>query len=852
MPTLTFTSGNDSYTIPAGPGTYDLTFLAGDDTLTVNGGDSVIAHMDDGNDAVTVNALNLGGSATIYGGLGDDTFTVKTSGVTLVESSGQGTDLVKSSISWVLGANFENLTLIGSSLINGTGNTLANTITGNAAVNTLDGGSGNDTLFGNGGDDVLIGGAGLDKLNGGTGADSMAGGLNSDTYYVDNVGDVVTENAGEGIDTVISSIDYTLGANVEKLTLTGTAVNGTGNALANTIRGDDLDNMLDGGAGADAMSGGKGNDTYIADNINDRAFEAVGEGTDTVLSSVTFKLGSNVENLTLTGLAAVNGNGNVLDNVIIGNDAANVLYGSAGSDTLTGNGGNDMLNGGSGADSLSGGTGNDTYIVDNASDVVTENASEGTDLVKSTVSWTLGSDVENLTLLGALAINGTGNTFDNILTGNNAANTLDGSDGNDTLWGYGGIDTLIGGIGNDTLNGGSGADSMSGGIGNDAYYVDNAGDTVTENVGEGTDTVFATVSYTLGANVEKLTLNGSSGIDGTGNELANVITGNSGDNVLSGLDGNDTLNGAAGSDTLDGGIGADKMTGGLGDDNYVVDNVGDTVTENSGEGTDLVQSSITYTLGATVENLTLTGSSAIDGTGNELDNVITGNSAANSLSGLDGNDTLNGGAGADTLTGGLGNDTYVVDNAGDTVNENSGEGTDTVLSSITYTLGADVENLTLTGSSAINGTGNTLDNVITGNSANNIIDGGDGNDSIWGGAGTDTMTGGNGNDTFVFTNTTESLVGSADLITDFTSTSGAGASDDKLDLSGIDADTGTAGDQAFTWDQFTPTAHGLWIGGTTAGGALILYGDVNGDTTADFEIHVNLANGTLFTDDIVF
>jgi Ca2+-binding RTX toxin-like protein len=674
MPTMTFTTGNDTYTVPAGPGTYDLTFLAGDDTLTVDGGDSVIAHMDDDNDLVTVNALNGGGTATIYGGLGDETYVVKVGGVTLVENSGQGTDLVKSSISWVLGANFENLTLTGSSLIDGTGNSIANTIAGNGAANTLDGGAGNDTLLGNGGDDILIGGAGLDKLNGGAGADSMAGGLNSDTYYVDNALDTVTENSGEGTDTVISTIDYTLGANVEKLTLSGTAVNATGNALANTIRGDDLDNMIDGGAGADAMSGGKGNDTYVADNVLDRAFEAVGEGIDTVLSSVTFKLGSNVENLTLTGVAAVNGNGNVLDNVIIGNDAANTLYGSAGSDTLTGAGGNDILNGGTGADAMAGGTGNDTYIVDNAGDSIVENAGEGTDLVKSTVSWTLGADIENLTLLGALAINGTGNALDNVISGNNGINVLDGGDGNDTLWGYGGNDTLIGGAGNDVLNGGTGADTMSGGIGNDSYYVDNVGDAVTENAAEGTDAVFSTISYTLGAEVEKLTLSGSSAISGTGNALNNVITGNSAGNVLLGGDGNDKIDGAAG------------------------------------------------------------------------------------------------------------------------------------------------------------------------------------DDSITGGLGLDTMTGGTNSDMFVYTDIGESLVGSADLITDFTSTSGAGTDDDKLDLSGIDADTGTAGDQAFTWGSVTPTAHGIWIPfpGTAPDGSLILYGDVNGDTTPDFEIHLKLTSGQLFTDDIIF
>jgi Ca2+-binding RTX toxin-like protein len=181
-----------------------------------------------------------------------------------------------------------------------------------------------------------------------------------------------------------------------------------------------------------------------------------------------------------------------------------------------------------------------------------------------------------------------------------------------------------------------------------------------------------------------------------------------------------------------------------------VDNTGDVVTENANEGTDTVQSGVTYTLGADVENLTLTGSSAINGTGNTLDNLLTGNSKNNTLTGNAGNDTLNGGAGADTLRGGLGDDTYVVDNTGDVVTENANEGTDTVQSGITYTLGANVENLTLTGTSTLNGTGNSLDNVITGNSAANALAGGDGADTLNAGAGNDTVTGGKGNDTYLF------------------------------------------------------------------------------------------------------
>ncbi len=425
---------------------------------------------------------------------------------------------------------------------------------------------------------------------------------------------------------------------IQNLTLNGTAiadnlVGGLGNDILNGLAGNDTltggagNDTLDGGTGNDTMVGGLGNDTYVVDSTTDVVTEALNEGVDLVQSSVTYTLAANVENLTLTGTTAINGTGNALDNVLIGNSAIN---------TLTGGAGNDVLDGGAGADKLLGGTGNDTYVVDNASDLITENLNEGTDLVQSSVAYTLAANVENLTLTGTAAINGTGNTLNNVLTGNSAANTL---------------------------NGGTGADTMLGGQGNDTYVVDNVGDVVTENLNEGTDLVQASVTYSLAANVENLTLTGTTAINGTGNASDNVLTGNSAVN---------TLTGGAGNDTLDGATGADKLLGGLGNDTYVVDNVGDLVTENLNEGTDLVRSSIAYTLVANVENLTLTGTTAINGTGNAGDNILTGNSAANTLTGAAGNDTLDGGSGADSLVGGVGNDTYLLGRGYgvDTITEN--------------------------------------------------------------------------------------------------------------------------------------------------------------------------------------
>ncbi|MBD2695037.1 DUF4347 domain-containing protein [Anabaena catenula] len=314
---------------------------------------------------------------------------------------------------------------------------------------------------------------------------------------------------------------------------------------------------------------------------------------------------------------------------------------------------------------------------------------------------------------------------------------LSGGDGNDYLNGGTGIDVLIGSAGNDTLTGGAGADTMIGGTGNDSYYVDDVGDTITENADEGTDAVFSTVSYTLGNNLENLTLQGTSAIHGTGNDLNNRITGNAAANTLTGGAGNDTLNGKAGVDT---------MIGGAGNDSYYVDDVGDTITENADEGTDAVFSTVSYTLGNNLENLTLQGTSAIHGTGNDLNNVLTGNAAANTLTGSAGNDTLNGKAGVDTMIGGAGNDSYYVDDVGDTITEKADEGTDAVFSTVSYTLGNNLENLTLQGTSAIHGTGNDLNNVLTGNAAANTLIGGVGNDTLTGGAGADILIGGLGND----------------------------------------------------------------------------------------------------------
>jgi Ca2+-binding RTX toxin-like protein len=778
-----------------------------DNTLTANDLGNTLSGLA-GNDqlvgAVGADTLDGGTEADMMaGGQGDDTYIVDDTGDVVVEALNEGHDTVNASIDYTLTANVEDLILTDAS-ISGTGNELGNQITANELGNTLSGLAGNDRLVGGAGADTLLGGAGSDSLSGnvgadlldgGTGADVMAGGQGEDSYIVDNAADLVVEQADEGSDTVRSSIDYTLIANVEDLILAGSAIDGTGNQLDNRIDGNELDNMINGGFGADLMKGGRGNDTYVVDDAGDVVVEALNEGHDTVNASIDYTLTANVEDLILTG-ASVRGRGNDLGNTLTANDLGNTLSALAGNDQLVGGTGVDLLDGGTGADQMAGGLGNDIYIVDDVGDLVVEALNEGQDTVNASVNYALTENVENLILAGA-AISGTGNELDNQLSANNLGSILSGLAGNDQLVGGGAADTLLGGAGSDSLtgnagvdmlDGGTGADVMAGGQGDDTCVVDEAGDLVVEALSEGQDTVSASVDYTLTANVENLVLSGAA-ISGTGNELDNTLTANDLGNTLSGLVGNDQLVGGAGADTLlggagndsltgnagadllDGGAGADQMAGGLGDDRYIVDDVGDPVVEALNEGQDTVTASVDYTLTANVENLVLSGG-ARSATGNELDNTLSANDLGNTLSGLSGNDQLVGGAGADTLLGGAGSDSfsgnagadmldggtgadqlaggqgddrYIVDDAGDVVVEALNEGHDTVNASIDYTLTANVENLVLSGA-AISGTGNELDNTLTANDLGNTLNALAGNDQLAGGSGADTLLGGAGND----------------------------------------------------------------------------------------------------------
>ena len=323
----------------------------------------------------------------------------------------------------------DNLGSLIENAIGGSGN---DTVSGNQAANTLWGQGGNDTLLGmdnsddlsgGNGADTLYGGSGHDRLIGGSGVDRLLGGGGNDIHVVDAQGEAV-EVAGQGIDTVHSTVSYALGSAIERLVLLGRDnLSGTGNEQDNTLTGNNGGNSLTGGGGLDVLRGGRGNDTFTVD-AQGEAVELAGQGIDTVRSVVSYSLGANLEHLTLLGMGRLSGFGNGLANILTGNGAANSLNGSGGVDVMRG------------------GVGNDTYTVDAQGEAV-ELAGQGTDTVRSVVSYRLDGNLENLTLLGAGNLQGIGNARDNILTGNSGANRLSGGAGRDTLQGGLGNDAFL-------------------------------------------------------------------------------------------------------------------------------------------------------------------------------------------------------------------------------------------------------------------------------------------------------------------------------------------------------------------------------------------------------------------------
>ena len=403
---------------------------------------------------------------------------------------------------------------------------------------------------GTAGNDTVDGGAGDDQLSG-LGGEDVLNGLEGE--------DVL--DGGEGKDFLY------------------------GGDGADTLIGGAGGDLLDGGTGNDTMTGGLGDDTYVVDSGGDQVIESANEGEDRVRSSISYTLGATLEHLQLIGTADLSGSGNALANQIDGNSGANTISGNDGNDLIRGHGGNDYIRGDAGDDQILGGDGDDN----------------------------LGGGLGDDRLFGGAGIDYLrGVDGNDILDGGADNDRLLGDDGNDQLNGGDGDDILLGDAGNDVLNGGAGVDEMYGGIGDDTYFV-TAGDAVLENVNAGVDTVRSVADWTLSAHVERLVLEGSADIDGTGNELANQITGNGGANTLDGRAGADLLKGGLGDDRLIGGTGADILSGGGGADTFVVLQESVYSSRNPGQRTLEADTVTDYEIGIDVIDLSAIVSGDADG-----------------------------------------------------------------------------------------------------------------------------------------------------------------------------------------------------------------------------------------------
>jgi Ca2+-binding RTX toxin-like protein len=826
-----------------------------------------------GNDTIigdaTANVLQgLDGNDLLAGGDGDDTL-----------DGGAGLDTVDYSrdLSRTEGVLVDLGSGFATNEVSGVEN---DTLTGieNAIGTAFD-----DELYGDVGDNVLSGGAGNDLLGrGGGGTDTLDGGAGSDTAAFFGIDSPIS------VDLNVQGIAQATGLGLITLIDIENVFGGNGN---DTLIGNGGDNTVNGGGGSDTLNGGAGNDTLIGGAGSDtavfsgnRGAYAFTENADGSLSLVgtdgadsasgielflfddgTFTRAQLVaaapvagnsaatlaEDATASGtVSATDANGDALTYALVSGPAHGTLSlapngtwtytpaaGFAGADSFTFRASDGALTSEPATVSLT-----ITAVNDGAAAVSISGIARTGQVLTATTGVDPdgnGSPVSLQWLRNGVAISGaTASTYTAVaadlgaalsvrasyvdaqgfaesvtsaatgkvglaLNGTAAADTLTGSAGNDLINGLGGNDTIIGGAGDDTVDGGSGNDLFLAvaGDGNDVF-----------EGGVGTDT------YSLAALAAAVTVNlaagTSSGSESGSDVLLNIdnVTGGAGHDVISGSSGNNVLNGGTGNDTLHGGVsGTDTLAGGIGDDTYIVDRTtGITILEAAGGGDDTVRASVTVTLAANVENLVLTGTLAINGSGNTSNNVMTGNTGANTLSGGSGNDRF-------IAFAGDGNDSYI-----------GGSGTDTLdFSQASAALSINL----VTGTASSIQTGSdllqTIENIIAGSGADRIV----------AGAGTNVVTGGGGNDVFAWLSTAAAGNGTGrDVILDFAK----GA--DLIDLSGIDANSRIAGDQAFTLlalpgAAFTSVAGQLrydFVGGNT-----LISGDINGDRVADFQIQLS-------------
>ena len=440
----------------------------------------------------------------------------------------------------------------------GTPPTFSTIVNGTTGNDSISGGANNELINGLAGDDVLSGQGGDDTLDGAGGADSLWGGSGNDW-----------------------------------------------------IRGGDNNDLIGGNSGSNTLFGGNGDDFYIIESIGDVVVEFLNEGSDRIQTPFSWRLGANLENLTLTGQASLAGFGNALANSMLGNAGNNTLSGDAGNDYIDGGAGDDQIDGGAGSDTLRGGLGNDTLVSGLAGGANPEflDGGKGNDNLISTGTGANfaflrddGNDIvtnkaASGTASGVVSFYSSGiNSTDVVLTRGTGAAV-------DDL-----IIAIVGGTQSITvqnhfrMTGGIRSDGVSGiSFANGVFW---SRSTIDANTSGGAATP-------TGGNDVLRGTSGNDAIDALSGD--DVVYGDAGDDNLTGGLGNDSLYGEAGNDTLNGSSGNDTLIGGLGNDTYIIDAATDSITEAVSEGTDAVQSTVSYTLGANVENLTLTGTAAING-----------------------------------------------------------------------------------------------------------------------------------------------------------------------------------------------------------------------------------------------
>jgi Ca2+-binding RTX toxin-like protein len=681
------------------------------DTLSAGSGGAEI-FADGSDEVVTGSSANdtldaAGSGTTLVGGSGNEVFDVNNATDVVEAQADAESNQIYSSVSYTLPTNGDALTLTGTDNLSATGNEDArNLITGNGGDDTLTAGSGRDTLMAGSGNDTLVAGSGTDLLEGGTG---------TSTYLFDSGWGAAEVQPGTGSGT----IEFGAGITPSDLTV-GLTTDSNGDPAL----------LIGDGSGSITVEGGLTGSVGTFDFADGTQVSLVGLfGATSAASESLVGASGNATFETSSGVSLSGGSGQ--DTIFAWGNNDTLSAGSGGAavfaegtdDLVTGSSASDTLAAGAAGTTLIGGTGNEVFEVSDPTDVVEAQADAAGNEIYSSVSYTLPTAVDVLTLTGTANLSAIGN-----------------SDAGNLITGNAGEDTLTAASGSDTLDSGSGIDTLVGGGGPDTFVVNNSADVVEPVIFTGSqDTIDSSVNYDLAAAVGTLNLIGSADLYAEDDYGYATITGNGG---------NDTLAGGSGADTLVAGTGVDTLETGTGNNTFVINSVSDVfVLDSNGWGNDTVDSSVSYVLSDPFAALNLTGSADLSGTDDYGYATVTGNEGNDTLIGGSISDTLVAGAGVDTLEAGTGNNTFVINNTDDVIEAGSAPGDDTVDSSVSYALVQGLDTLLLTGSGNLEGEGNAdASNLLEANSGNDTLSAGSGSDTLMGGSGSDLLIGGAGED----------------------------------------------------------------------------------------------------------